>query len=287
MESKGNMKDTETPASSSSVGVEKKRSKVSEGGFRRAEGDRWPSAEMEAHFNGMPAAYLNSVAAADLDLHLEALRTFEARCVAIGNAGAQQVVHWVAFDRGRATRIVFVARDRRGLLGLIASALSGAGLNILGAEAYTRADGIALDWVDVIGVAGGPDVQQRRLREMGFLLEGMVEDPPRFASHWALVKHKLIDPPDGQLPRITFEEGEDGTTFVMKLEAKDRLGLLQDLLMAVAEGGWNVERASIETRSGIACDIFVLRAPPGREEGAAGRLEDLREGLRRSMQTGD
>lgn len=232
------------------------------------------AAGMAAHCDGMPARYWQDVTAADLRWALQLSHRFLA-----GDArGRHAVLDWQEPAGARSTRVLLCARDRAGLLARAAASLSAAGLSIRAASAFTRADRTVLDLFAVANADRSGPASPERLEQAAFLLEGALAEPPRFASVWACTRHKYLAPPPRHAPRLRFETGHAAHT-VLEVEATDRVGLLYDILQAVADAGLGVLQASVETDGDVARDTFQLTDADGGAVTDAGRLAALRQAI--------
>jgi [protein-PII] uridylyltransferase len=232
------------------------------------------AAELAAHFEGMPPRYWEHVTAADLRWALQLVHRFQARGPAAGHA----LLEWRDLPGARGTRVLLCTRDRPGLLAKAAASLSAAGLSIREASVFTRADRTVLDLFAVANADQPGPASPARLEQAAFLLEGALAEPPRFASIWACTRHKYLAPPPRLPPRLRFETTPAAHT-VLHLETSDRMGLLYDVLQAIAETGLGVLQASIETDGDVARDTFHLTDADGGAVTDPGRLAALRQAI--------
>jgi [protein-PII] uridylyltransferase len=173
--------------------------------------------------------------------------------------------------------------DRQGLLAKAAAAFSAVRLNIQEADVFTRRDNVVLDMFTITEFDGPRAASPARLEEMTFLLEGALGDPPRFASVWACSRHRLLASPEGWSARITFDNQSCPSATVLHLEAADRLGLLYDVLEAIASQGLSVTSACIQTQAAHAHDIIRVTDALGRKVLDPARLDSLRHGLESAL----
>jgi [protein-PII] uridylyltransferase len=232
--------------------------------------------EMQAHFSGMPVRYWEQVSKTDLLWGLGTVHGF-LKVVAASNAPATKpFVDWRQLPELGRTRVILCTWDRHGLLAKAAASFSAVRLNILEAAAFTRADNIVLDVFSVVDVDSGGLAGEARLREMFFLLEGALSEPPRFASLWMCSRHKYLVPAGQSPPRIVFDNDSSPTGTLVHIEASDRLGLLYDILQTLADAGLDITEAHIRTEDNIARDIVEVRDASGQKVLADDRLEQLR-----------
>jgi len=236
--------------------------------------------EVEAHFHFMPAHYWPAVDENELVWGLQTVREFlHGNMISAGGDTA------VAIDsrpcpEQRGTKILVCTWDRVGLLARLAGYISALRLNIERAEAFTRADNIVLDVFWISPPAGQPVENERRIRDLEFLVRGGLSAAPPFVSTWAHESHKHV--PRERNPAavaVEFSNTESAEHTIIRVRAPDRLGLLHDILQALFEAGVNVAEANIRTVGDVAEDVFcVTDAGKGKVTGTA-RLGAIRTAL--------
>jgi [protein-PII] uridylyltransferase len=241
--------------------------------------------EIDAHFQGMPSRYWERIDMPELIWGLEIIHKFLEKIAEPAFPGTTPVLDWKHFPELGYTKVMLCTWDRQGLLAKAASAFSGVGVNILSAEAYTRSDQIVLDVFQVCDCERQPVLNQHRLEQMLFLLEGSLSDPPRFASFWAAAGHKREIREAPEVLSIAFDNSQPGRHTVLRIETDDRIGLLSDILEALANGGVNVDQALIDTPDYLACDTFCIYDTAGEKILDAGRLACIRELLAEAIRS--
>ncbi len=178
--------------------------------------------------------------------------TRDLRLMQQGGAGALQAE---AFEEAEGSvTVAIVAPDRRGLVAGITGIAALFDLNILAAQLFTRADGIACDRIVVEVHAEQDRVNVGRfldaLRE-GAGTPGDVGDRVRAKAH--AYRHQVRA---GVEPGVIVSGG--GATWEIQLRAADRRGLLHDVTTVLAELGLDLLQVHVDTRAGVAYD--TLRA---------------------------
>jgi len=120
------------------------------------------------------------------------------------------------------------------------------------------------------------------MEQMGFLLEGALSEPPRFASVWACSRHKYLAPSSHVVPKISFNNDSPDSTLV-HVETPDRLGLLYDILQAVSDCGLNIKQALINTEKNLARDVIHVTNESGQKLLEKGQLDSLRAKLESAL----
>jgi UTP:GlnB (protein PII) uridylyltransferase len=227
-------------------------------------------AQVEAFLATVPAGYLQWVRAADVSDHVD---------LVMPPPGANEVRVHVAPGRAADTyRLTVGARDRLGLLAMVAGSLSVSGLSILAARAFTTSDGVALDAFDVRG-AFEVDVGAARWRRFRVLLAGAFDgsvDLRRRVGQW----RSHYRPPAATVPvRVAIDQEVSDFSTVVEVTAADRLGLLFDLAEAFAAAEMDVHVAKVATYGPRVVDVFYVSDPAGGKVTDGGRLAALEECL--------
>ena len=212
--------------------------------------------EVHAHFQGMPARYWERVSEGELVWGLETIHDFFKSLTAPDSIGSVPVVQWKSVPEQGFTKVMVCTWDRHGLLAKVASAFSAVRINIIQADIYTRADSLVLDVFRVREMEPSHIRDATRLSEMVFILDGALRQSPSFASYWACTRHKFLALPAATPPFIGFDNEGSADCTILRVEAPDRLGLLADILQALADSGLNIARAFIDTDEDLAHDVF-------------------------------
>jgi [protein-PII] uridylyltransferase len=213
--------------------------------------------EIDAHFDGMPSHYWGRVSDTELAWGLQSVHQFLHGLVASPSGTTPAVVTWRHFPKVGVTKVLVTTWDRAGLLTKFAGYTAALRLNIVRAEVYTRADDIVLDvfWLS----ADGKHVSDAdRLKQLGFLIEGGLSEPPRFVSTWACESHKYAPRASGVRTTVAFDNTAASGSTIMTVQAAERLGLLHDMLQALSGQRLNIIEAMIDTVDGVARDVFYL-----------------------------
>jgi [protein-PII] uridylyltransferase len=225
-------------------------------------GSEIPLEELDAHFELMPPSYFARVQPDEIIEHLRATHQF-LRQQSDPNPleGLRPVIRWRHFKPQGHSEVVVVTWDRPGLFASIAGALSVAGLNILSATIYTRADHIAVDSFDVSDARLGAATNEKSARTMEQALSracrGEIVDFS--AKPCALRATPLAPARDNVIPtEISVNNNASEERTVVEVQTADRVGLLHDLCRAMTQLGLNIEFAKISTEKGAAIDSFYV-----------------------------
>ncbi|QBI21129.1 ACT domain-containing protein [Egibacter rhizosphaerae] len=157
------------------------------------------------------------------------------------------------------TAVSVVAEDRRGLMADVAGTLLAHGFVVLEARAFTRGDGVALDWF----VGDGSSVDEAALDELPATLRHAVAGEIDVAT--------LLDRADGEVTglarpartpvEVTFDRGPTLTR--VEVRGADAPGLLFRLGRVLAEERLDVVGARVATMGPEVRDVFFVRPSGG------------------------
>lgn len=213
--------------------------------------------EFDAHFEGMPERYWQRVTEDELVWGLQTVHRFLAQLVS-HNAGAPAVMDARHFPADGVTKLLVCTWDRLGLLTKLAGYMSALRLNVVRAEVFTRSDNIVLDGFWICDGSDKRPADAERLRQLAFLLDGGLSEPPRFVSAWAPQSHKFLPMANRMTPIVNFNNTDSSERTILTVIASERLGLLHDLLEVLSQNGLNITDACIDTVDEVARDILFV-----------------------------
>jgi [protein-PII] uridylyltransferase len=241
--------------------------------------------EVEAHFATLPLRYFQIRTAKEVVDDLELAHCFMRRLILEDNRALSPATAWQDKpDRGYSA-IKVCTWDRAGLFSKITGSLTAAGLNILGAQIFTRNDGIALDTFFVNdGRTGNLATRQQRDKFDSLLekvLTGEKIDLP------ALIARQITRQPPYQgyvgermATEIRFDNEESETRTLIEIETEDHLGLLYVISQTLSELALDIVSARIVTERGAAIDSFYVRELDGGKITAPERQLRIEDQLR-------
>jgi [protein-PII] uridylyltransferase len=246
------------------------------------------SEEMLAHFGSLPARYFEIHSAREIADDLELTHRFMHRLVRENDRALAPVTAWLDEpDRGYNT-VKVCTWDRAGLFGKIAGSLSAAGLNILGAQIFTRADGMALDTFFVNDARTGSLGKREQHDQFALLLDKVLNNDP--VDLPALIARQMPNRTSYQAyageniaTEIKFDNQASDIRTHIEVETEDRLGLLYAISHTFAELALDISGARIVTERGAAIDTFYVGEQDGRKVTAPERLTAIESRLREAV----
>ncbi len=240
--------------------------------------------EIEAHFTGMPERYLAFKEAGEISRHLRLFRKFMVEGLAAEGSHLEPVIEWVDHAEAGYAEVIICGWDRDRLLERIAAAFLEAGINVLGADIYTRTDHLALDIFRVANNRSEPLPGERARRLFKEKLESLLQvsgsrivpEPKKRIFHAV----KL----DEELPiRFLVNNSAHPSCTIIEVQAPDRIGILYHLLRAISHGGIKIEAARIATEQEAAIDVFYLRAKDGGKINTTKELDRMERRIRAAI----
>lgn len=238
---------------------------------RDALGDREPG-EVDAHLLGMTRAYMLAFPTPDLVRHF-ALTTPQPGDGDLRMHAAQ------AGDPG-VWDVTMVARDRPGLFAILSGALAVSGINIIGAQAFTRLDGVAIEVFQVVGALDRVFDDERWAkveRTCRDALAGAIDLEAEIAERRRAYTRESKG--KREPTRIEIDNHASDFATVIEVHATDRVGLLFDITRALADFELDIQVARIATYGHDIVDAFYVRDLLGQRLDEPARIEQVKEGL--------
>ena len=178
---------------------------------------------------------------------------------------------WADGGDGRGSELTVTATDRPGLFALLAGTLAVQGIDILGADLFSRSDGVVLDTLRVGEVPGQRPLRpERRARLEAVLLDAVAGrlDVPEAFDKWRAHGATRTRRPGGRAaraPSVRFDQEASAVATVVEVKAPDQPGLAYTLAHTLAELGLDITSARIATAKALALDVFYVRDGEGRK----------------------
>jgi len=225
--------------------------------------------EIAAHFNSMPDRYFLTHRPETIVAHIKLFRQFLSARWNDNALALAPSVKWVHHPNSGHSEIWVVTWDRPHLLARICGALSVAGLNILGADIYTRHDNLVLDIFRVCNTRLEAIDDERDTAKVEKLLCNALEVEtfdfaPLFAKTHGKIGVQLSNVIDFPT-RITINTSLHPRYTMVEITTPDRMGLLYRLLKALGSAGVQIALSRIATEKGAAIDSFYVTDVKGRK----------------------
>ena len=218
--------------------------------------------ELQAHFKTLPARYFRLRAPKEIASDMDLAHRFMLRQLADNEDALHPVVSWHhEADRGYSL-VRICTWDRPGLFSRIAGSLTAAGLNILGAEIFTREDSIVLDSFFVTDAQSGVLANTAEAEKFEQWLRESMAGEVDFSDLIRRRRNSRLALDVGRTDRagvtVRFDNQSSEDWTVIDIETEDRLGLLYTISQALAQEHLNIYLAKIYTERGAAMDSFFV-----------------------------
>lgn len=246
-------------------------------------------AEIQAHFNNVPARYFQINDAREILRDVTQVHRFIQLQLSESEDNAlAPVISWHNVpDRGY-TVVSVCTWDRERLFSKITGCLTAAGLNILSAEILTRYDGVILDTFYVTDARSGLMAnREEREKFEGFVhkvLTGAPLDLPGLVSRVKATPSIYKSIEGERIPTIiTMDNAISDIRTIIDIQTEDRPGLLFDISRTLTALNVNVYLAKISTEKGAAIDSFYVTENNGAKILAPEREKVIQQKLRQAI----
>lgn len=171
---------------------------------------------------------------------------------------------WRMSDKGPYSILSVCVHDARGVLGRLAGAISGAGLDILSVDVFTRDDGLVLDVFRVSdAMAQSPiaPVPERRHEEISAQIEQVMageRDPAEAVERQRTrqLRRRRRRPPAP--PAVRFVPPDVSGRTLVEVRADDEPGLVYRIATTLTGLRLNITLAKLSTEKNQALDVFYV-----------------------------
>jgi [protein-PII] uridylyltransferase len=246
--------------------------------------------EVLEHLEQVPIRYFSHTGKEEVTLHVDMIH----RYLESGTENPIPVINWRSDLRRSLTVVDIVTRDRNSLFEKLTGAFSIAGLNILGARAVTRKDGLAIDVFYVEDQNGGvvDDIKVREHCEnsiRSFLSDQTLPDQLISEKRKKADRTRRFSSEDKlgeKIPsQVDVYRDVSLNRTIVEVRAPDQVGLLHLIAKTISKCGFGIQFARIATEQGIATDIFNIE-PQSKEDFSPSRFLELREDLSTALHKG-
>ena len=247
--------------------------------------------EIMDHLEQVPVRYFSHSGKEEVALHVDMIHRYGKN----DSESPTPIIHWRNDLRRSLTIVDIVTKDRNSLFEKLTGAFSVASLNILGARAVTRKDGLAIDVFYVEDKNGGvvDDPKIRQLCESSirsFLADKISPDELISEKKKKTDRSQRFSNQDKLGERIASQvdvyRDISLNRTIVEVRAPDQVGLLHLIAKTISTCGFSIQFARIATEQGIATDVFNIEPLESKEPFSPIRFLELREKLSAALHEG-
>ncbi len=210
---------------------------------------------VRSHLDGLPARYTLVSSPAAIAQHIELISEL------LRGDRATALRHDPTDDFERLT---IATRDRPGVLAAVAGTLAVHGVSVLGGNAYTRADGVAIDVLHVRD-EGGQAIDGDRWRSLDHALPLAIAGTYPVAERLATaLGQRSRAAASAIVTSVQVDNAASSEYSVVEVRTADRAGLLYAVAHVLHELALEIHLAKIDTLGGEVADAFYVLRTNGR-----------------------
>lgn len=229
---------------------------------------RYGQEEIDLFLEQMPHSYLLAQNSEDIIEHFEQMHATSANEISVSVKRKEGICE-----------MVVVAKDQPGLFSKISGVLGIHGINILGAQIYTRSDGTALDIFKVAGYFESEiseDKQDKIQHDIKRALEGkisldyrIIEKAKRYKQKGALKKPAKVE----------IDNASSDFYTVIEVHAQDRIGLLYTITKVMHDLNLDIHLAKVSTNVDKVIDVFYVWDIYGQKLDDEEQISDVKKAI--------
>nr|WP_244642292.1 [protein-PII] uridylyltransferase [Chelatococcus reniformis] len=204
----------------------------------------------------------------------------QAEFIKASEAAGRTTATMVETDHFRGvTELTVMAPDHPRLLAIATGACAAAGGNIVDAQIFTTADGLALDTLFISRAFTADDDEMRRGERIAKAMERALKGEVKIADLVAAKRSYSRSKPFQVAPEVQIDNTLSSRETVLEVSGLDRAGLLYDLTTAIGRLNLNISSAHIVTFGERAVDTFYVTDLTGAKVTSTARQNAIRRAL--------
>jgi [protein-PII] uridylyltransferase len=235
---------------------------------------RLSEATVDAFFKAMPYKYIVSTPAETIVHHVQLVEGLK--------GGALATKHTHHLDLGF-SELMVCTPSKPGNFAKIAGTLAANQLNILGAQIYTRNDGLALDTLQIESLEQKPILDERLWQRLNAELAAVLVEGREVTYRPA---RTIFAKKERAVPVATVIEVNNRISdmySVIDVTTQDRLGLLYLITTTLFALGINIHLARVSTEATRAIDVFYVTDLMGEKIADERAIEHIRQRLHSAL----
>lgn len=210
---------------------------------------RIPESDVDEFFRAMPYKYVVSTPAETILHHVQLVAGLQDRQLATKHS------HHLAVGY---SELMICTPSKAGNFAKIAGTLAANKINILGAQIYTRNDGLALDTLQIESMENRPILDERLWQRLNAELQAVLVEGREVTYRPARTIQTKKERAIPVATAIAVNNRISDMYTVIDVTTQDRLGLLYLITTTLFELGINIHLAKVSTEATRAIDVFYV-----------------------------
>ena len=211
----------------------------------------FPPEDLEFHFNNMPEDYLETVKAEEAALHIRLIRSLKNKPLILNHSYNEE---------GKVYQVILCLPKKIDAFKKVVGVLTAQNMNILEAKIYLRKDEIIIISINIEETerlsVDNLEIWKNINHELKEVFENKKDLLTLLAGRTRYISEKIIT---GNItPKIQINNKGDQNFSVIRIEARDHLGMLYKISKIFADTGIHIHSAKIATQGGIGIDVFYV-----------------------------
>ena len=209
-----------------------------------------PVNDIEKHLRQMPEDYLMTASSEEVALHIRLIRSFKDKLF---------ILHHQFHEEGNYHNLTLCCPIGSEAFKKLVGTITAKSLNILGAQIYLKKDGIVIVTLQVEAStkAGAEDLEIWKdiKNSLSQLLKGETSLQKMLKSR---IRYAGVQKKMAMVPRVHVERTAGNPFTVIRVEARDHIGMLYKVSAVFADFGIRIHRAKVSTQGDRAIDVFYV-----------------------------
>ena len=209
-----------------------------------------PVNDIEEHLRQMPEDYLMTASSEEVALHIRLIRSFKDKLF---------ILHHQFHEEGNYHNLTLCCPIGSEAFKKLVGTITAKSLNILGAQIYLKKDGIIIVslQVEASTKADAEDLEIWKdiKNSLSQLFEGEINLQKILKSR---IRYAGAQKKMAMVPRVHVERTTGNPFTVIRVEARDHIGMLYKVSAVFADFGIRIHRAQISTQGDRAIDVFYV-----------------------------
>ena len=209
-----------------------------------------PVNDIEEHLRQMPEDYLMTASSEEVALHIRLIRSFKDKFF---------ILHHQFHEEGNYHNLTLCCPIGSEAFKKLVGTITAKSLNILGAQIYLKKDGIVIVTLQVEASTkvGAEDLEIWKdiKNSLSQLLKGETSLQKMLKSR---IRYAGVQKKMAMVPRVHVERTAGNPFTVIRVEARDHIGMLYKVSAVFADFGIRIHRAKVSTQGNRAIDVFYV-----------------------------